>query len=1087
MRTRLSIITLFLSLFALGQELSNPFEKHKNQYNSFDLIATWLEPGTGIQEQIFGYNWIAQLNEGTPWQTWTRFTDLSPVKTAGSDAGVEMIYIESGNFNGDERDDIFYLILRNNTYEIGASQQTTTYNRTDSTHEFTLKDAIFTTSNIGTASLPDLAVGDLDGDGIEEVVLCAVDNSGQLLFEVVTFTSSGDSIIATANFTETYDYTYSSWSGTHSNSICIVDVDGDGNDEICYAGLENNTTNSDVKFNVFLRVFDLEKNTNGEFGRKRDYKVVVDDTSLRSDPINTDGSLGYIRTAMQNVRSYHHIKDTGSESIFIAFAFDYTNVSGGYSYDWLRTYTIDINKTFDAHDVKKGPFTWGHDQKFETNTSFELETGDVNDDGIDDLVLLTYEFYVYSFDTATGALQATDVAGSRPTGDLEDAGQESNDRFEIGDIDRDGRDDIVCMSKSFDGGTSEHEIFLEAFTLDENLNIERRGQYSKKFYSGYTYLPYGFDMGNLDGTDLKLGDPVTITDCEFYRPAVIMDCVPYLFDEIGNKVYDLSGCGQSPNTCGNEVKIENSSTQGQSSGILLSTSYTESESANLSYAYEGIGGGASVDQTTGNGFGHSSENGIVENFSFNESSKSDDRIKGHVFPFRMIEYPVLNMSNDTTSWIITVIPSPLIPAGGTFDGRDVVNYIPNHEVGNLLSYPKSTDTESIFYDRISDVPSTLLWTPNPISVSVAGAGGANLASEINQSWSDWTSTMESGTFEANVGVSGFGVGGGYSQSSTYKFEEMQVYSQYITSMETFSVYAAPLSEIGYNFTLTPYLYLTQDRAIRLGMAVDIPNSGAENIVDIYGSKVDPALNLPYRLDSLRGVTNRIAEHYNRTKSIRFNYVNPNPGDTLTAYIRVFNYSLKAMNSAVPFELYSGDPENGGTIITDVNGETRFNSIEVLEGQGRNVVDVSFVVTNQMVQGADSRIYIKLDPDNEFDEVHERNNIGWTNLGYPCNIPNDTVTILDIETVGDNFEFLVYPNPTAGNSHVNFQNTLQNLEGKVTLDIYDIQGNLVYSKPFVNRTYSRFSVDISSLPSGMFIFQLKTEYGEIHNGKIIVTK
>ena len=223
----------------------------------------------------------------------------------------------------------------------------------------------------------------------------------------------------------------------------------------------------------------------------------------------------------------------------------------------------------------------------------------------------------------------------------------------------------------------------------------------------------------------------------------------------------------------------------------------------------------------------------------------------------------------------------------------------------------------------------------------------------------------------------------------------------------------------------------------------------------------------------------------RTKSVYFNKFNPNPGDTVTAFVRVFNYSLASMNQVVPFSLYNGNPNEGGTIIADVMGNTVFDTGENLENQGRVTVSVDFIVTNEMIEGVDNRIYVQLDPANAIAEIHEENNLGGAHIGLACNTPDGPVGISDIEFEDNEFIISVFPNPGSEWINIDFQKSLQFLNDNLRLSIVDITGKLILNESFRSDGSGIYRLDVSNLPQGIYIYQLSNGTEEVYSGKLVV--
>jgi len=67
---------------------------------------------------------------------------------------------------------------------------------------------------------------------------------------------------------------------------------------------------------------------------------------------------------------------------------------------------------------------------------------------------------------------------------------------------------------------------------------------------------------------------------------------------------------------------------------------------------------------------------------------------------------------------------------------------------------------------------------------------------------------------------------------------------------------------------------------------------------------------------------------------------------------------------------------------------------------------------------------------------------------------------------------VYPNPAS--SEVNIAVTLPNAEGRATVEVYDIAGRMVKSTSAVMVGHEPYRLDVSNLPSGIYLLRVATE-------------
>jgi uncharacterized repeat protein (TIGR03803 family) len=110
------------------------------------------------------------------------------------------------------------------------------------------------------------------------------------------------------------------------------------------------------------------------------------------------------------------------------------------------------------------------------------------------------------------------------------------------------------------------------------------------------------------------------------------------------------------------------------------------------------------------------------------------------------------------------------------------------------------------------------------------------------------------------------------------------------------------------------------------------------------------------------------------------------------------------------------------------------------------------------------------------------NFTGTNGAYPVREPTlvkDTVTSIN-ELVSVAEDAVIYPNPNEGKFAIEVKS--EELRTKSTLEIYDVLGELVYTTTLVSKTTQ---IDISDKPSGVYIYKITSQSGElVSTGKLI---
>jgi hypothetical protein len=234
----------------------------------------------------------------------------------------------------------------------------------------------------------------------------------------------------------------------------------------------------------------------------------------------------------------------------------------------------------------------------------------------------------------------------------------------------------------------------------------------------------------------------------------------------------------------------------------------------------------------------------------------------------------------------------------------------------------------------------------------------------------------------------------------------------------------------------------------------------------YGGKVDLAFSLPWRYDAEKGFPfpGNDASYRNRSRDIILSKVEPAGGDTVMIGARIRNFGLQAVTSPVTIRFYDGDPVSGGTLIEETIMDT---TIAARESQ--NVFINWIIPFNQPL--FTTRIYVEIDPDNNFtNEVHENNNVGWapavaigipTSIGTHAQPPSGFVL------------YQSYPNPFNPTTTIRFNLfTSQH----VSLKIFNVLGQEVVTLVDDVRSAGdhRIEFNATGLASGVYYYRLQVD-------------
>ncbi|HXB12641.1 MAG TPA: T9SS type A sorting domain-containing protein [Bacteroidia bacterium] len=128
---------------------------------------------------------------------------------------------------------------------------------------------------------------------------------------------------------------------------------------------------------------------------------------------------------------------------------------------------------------------------------------------------------------------------------------------------------------------------------------------------------------------------------------------------------------------------------------------------------------------------------------------------------------------------------------------------------------------------------------------------------------------------------------------------------------------------------------------------------------------------------------------------------------------------------------------------------------------RHVVATPAVTTTYTVQGTDS---------------------------YGCSydtVITITVTPASIQSLTESKDLKIYPNPNNGSFQLLISNYQLAING--TVEIYNLQGEKIYSKPLCSANYA-LSINLFSQPNGVYLYRVVTDNGQlISKGKLVIQK
>lgn len=727
-----------------------------------------------------------------------------------------------------------------------------------------------------------------------------------------------------------------------------------------------------------------------------------------------------------------------------------------------------------------------------------VATGDFNGDFYDDVVFgyelkptneSAFAIYLQTLMIATD-LDSVTAVGS-PTFVRSGRGQDGWPMtMTTGDVDYDGRDEIIHASKSdlrvykTDSAlnigspiafgtlsTSEDQRFHRTVALTdvdlgdtdslrtEFVIMDNQGLHvyqSQPAADGLdlendptaTIVRGGMVMivGDFDGDAVRLGPPTRQTRSDITQPLVVLNAPPIHFDIIDGQVYDLGQCFDG--NCEHRAIYQNAQTVQMEVSTQVSSDWGVSQSIEAE-----IGGNfgpisasvrGSLERQYGEGFTNVQGSSQTVRVTVTSDAVEDDRIYATISNYDILEYPVY-VDNQMEGHVIAVVPqlSGVESLRNTWFASKSGNartYITPHEVGNIFSYRENAElpTGATFFGQ----------------GGFTGGGGDTweLSGTAVQTWelsfsSEEITERERSAFQQiSRSLSGeIGVSFGPIQASleasvsdTYGSEQISTHRTFVQEESALIVEFGTIdaSILGTKtYTVSPYVYWAANGALVLDYAVspDVSAGVASFWEQTYSEHPDLTFILPWKYDEEKGIGSTDPEvQKEETRDIIFDPLNPQPGETIDILARVQNFSLRDHFAAFTVRFYLGDPRSGGVFIGSVEVpriNARDNRVARLENW-----QVPENVSNE------TKIYVVIDEENSVEEVHENNNIAW-NLLNP-NLGSDPTSVEARADGSGPASFALhqnFPNPFNPETQIRFELTTA---AAVKLEIFNLKGQRI---------------------------------------------
>ncbi len=962
----------------------------------------------------------------------------------------------SGDFNGDNMADYLYSYTADDdSLHLVLANRTTSLHYTERT--MYRSDGRFLPGK-------NLILGDLDGDGTGEFI-AGFRNFSDDTARIAIFGFDSEFRIELRSV-------IADLTGGENIMVELCDLDGNGDDELV-VGYEEYADPSAYT----LRVYDF------------------DDQFRPRNTAELQPSLAHDASAFSYVALTAVDYDgDGKEELVLAFnknEIDNKGVPDTYLY---TAEVMDDPSTGEADPLERIAFYSDKMQSGRHNSGYAwqilMKSGDLNGDGSPEILLGCYDGLEIYQPVSDNQLEYLDKENEVKSFDENLTAVQF---FDVADITGDDRDDVVAVNHNYIPGSSGYQNFnILIYTFDDELNsevIEEAYQFERLEYTpGYNERKFAMSLSDFDGDLFRIGE-YTSLGCftDVIRPITVLNTPPVHFDYIDGVVHDVNECfGQ--NDCQSSVQKstveyseESYSFQRSSTGdwgfdplftagvdLNVKGNGVSMSPVEISHYFGGDLEEVVVDRST-TSIGKSTSTSRFQTESMDRRFSRDDALLTMVNDYERWEYPVYNEYDELLGEIVILIPETTSEENW-LRGREVLEVsglVRLHEPGNLLSYRK-------FYSDPEELKKV-----NPDIreiISIANEHELDLNSSYTESIT-WGKEFENSNVSVeNVvetmpsgGVSLLGIQIGVEDESVAEEEVIRSHTIRAGQNLGIEVTGSQLAGNSYEYKVKPYYYWSKNGSMVVDYMVDL---SAGSFWEENYSVQDPGFLLPNRLDSLK-VKNEIdritdLEEYLKTPSIMLDPAIPVNGDTVTVTTVIHNLSLNPTDQPVEVSFYLGDPDRGGSLISDVEGNTVFPTGEAIGDQNYAMLRFQWVAGFER----NDRMYALIDPAGKMTENREDNNKAWAPVQRfaACGEVTGTGPLPTIESPMEE-RFTPYPNPASSNLYLDYRGPFFR---NASLKVIDLSGRVRKQQElrYLGKS-GHYTINTGSLEPGIYLLDITT--------------
>lgn len=741
------------------------------------------------------------------------------------------------------------------------------------------------------------------------------------------------------------------------------------------------------------------------------------------------------------------------------------------------TYSLQVEPDFSNVTIADDIFV--NSISGQSGYPMSMTSGDMDFDGIDEmLVFYRNNIRIFKLDNNL----VLDWVGGVNLGSTTNRAQRFHRTLSLTDLDITNSDSLRFEVVSIDD--TGLKVWQNDTVNDPGSDGIHLGGNSDAYVAGSPLTAIAVATGDFDGDAVRLGAPTVQTVTDIVQPLVILNAPPIHFDVFEDQIFDINKCFnlESNKNCEHRAVYENASSSEFEVSTQVSTDWglSASVSSKAGAMVGPVSGSIEATISGAYGEGFSKYKGTSQTVTVKVTSDAidDDRIYGTVSNYDIYEYPIF-ADNEITGYAIVVNPKfiGLESLQNTWFGSKsgtARDYINNHEVGNILSYPSSASL--------------------PFGAKFFGSGGfegggGDTWEYSNSSTQTWELRFSSESITQRTNSSFFDIGGSATATGSVNFGVVNASLSATVSAEygvdevsthttTVKDESALLAEFGpidgailgsKTYSVSPFVYwagngaLVLDYAVNPDISAGVPSWWEEQ----YGSQPDLTFILPWKYDRQKGLGSTNPElQKEETRDIIFFPSKPTPNSTADIQVRVQNFSLTDAVNPTDLRLYVGDPRTGGTPILDENSDSVF-AVPSINARENAIITIKGWDVPANV-GSDTFIYAQIDGEDAIAEVHENNNIAWTLLNET--LPLGTSNKMETEF---NRQFSLqqnYPNPFNPATNISYSISRPQI---IQLEVYDLVGRKVAGlvNEYQNAGSYSFRFDASSLSSGVYLYRL----------------